>query len=329
VSASIWPPPRAQSARARDVARVVDSLEQARARRAAPRRARSRPARARDGLDRDDPLAHARGARRCRAERGRMLKKDRTPSLYGTPRMAAPPIDAELAVVGAGAAGLYVALCAARAGARRDADLGDAARPDRELLGAGRPRRRARGPTTAPSSTCATPSSPGAGWCATRRPRALQRGSRARARPRAARRRFDADRHGRLALGLEGGHSVRRIVHAGGSATGRRVVRQLSALAAQEPRIEVLDTPRAVALLLTTDAASACAATTADRSARGGRDLRPAGAAALWSRTTNPPGRSAAACCSPRRRRRARRPRVHAVSPDGGRRRRNGATGSS
>jgi L-aspartate oxidase len=39
---------------------------------------------------------------------------------------------------------------------------------------------------------------------------------------------FDADRHGNLALGLEGGHSRRRVVHAGGSATGRRVVRQLS-----------------------------------------------------------------------------------------------------
>ncbi len=33
--------------------------------------------------------------------------------------------------------------------------------------------------------------------------------------------RFDADRHGALALGLEGGHSARRIVHAGGSATGQ------------------------------------------------------------------------------------------------------------
>ncbi|MGH2841742.1 MAG: FAD-dependent oxidoreductase, partial [Solirubrobacteraceae bacterium] len=42
---------------------------------------------------------------------------------------------------------------------------------------------------------------------------------------------FDADRRGVLALGLEGGHSLRRVVHAGGSATGRRVVRQLSALA--------------------------------------------------------------------------------------------------
>src|SRR4051794_38685299 len=38
---------------------------------------------------------------------------------------------------------------------------------------------------------------------------------------------FDADRNGNLALGLEGGHSRRRVVHAGGSTTGRRVVRQL------------------------------------------------------------------------------------------------------
>src|SRR6187431_288666 len=29
--------------------------------------------------------------------------------------------------------------------------------------------------------------------------------------------RFDADRHGNVALGLEGGHSRRRVVHAGGS----------------------------------------------------------------------------------------------------------------
>src|ERR1700690_3000440 len=62
--------------------------------------------------------------------------------------------------------------------------------------------------------------------------------------------RFDADRRGRLALGLEGGHSARRVVHAGGAATGRRVVRQLSALAAEERRITVLEHARAGALLV-------------------------------------------------------------------------------
>src|SRR5947208_1947259 len=60
--------------------------------------------------------------------------------------------------------------------------------------------------------------------------------------------RFDADRHGRLALGLEGGHSRRRVVHAGGSATGRRVVRQLSALAAEHPQIDVIEGARAAGL---------------------------------------------------------------------------------
>jgi L-aspartate oxidase len=106
--------------------------------------------------------------------------------------------------------------------------------------------------------------------------------------------RFDADRFGQLALGLEGGYSVRRVVHAGGSATGRRVVRQLSALAAEEPRIEVFEGARAKALW--TDAESA------ERRCRGvvcddGRVLSAravviatGGAAALWARTTNPPG---------------------------------------
>ena len=60
--------------------------------------------------------------------------------------------------------------------------------------------------------------------------------------------RFDADREGRLALGLEGGHSARRIVHAGGAATGRRLIRQLSALVAEHSRIEVLEGRRVVAI---------------------------------------------------------------------------------
>jgi len=61
---------------------------------------------------------------------------------------------------------------------------------------------------------------------------------------------FDADRHGNLALGLEGGHSRRRIVHAGGAATGRRITRELSARAAVDERIEVLE-PRAATTLTT------------------------------------------------------------------------------
>src|SRR3954465_5347299 len=60
--------------------------------------------------------------------------------------------------------------------------------------------------------------------------------------------RFDADRRGALALGLEGGHSRRRVVHAGGSATGRRVVRQLSALVVEHEGVTVLEGSRAARL---------------------------------------------------------------------------------
>ncbi len=102
--------------------------------------------------------------------------------------------------------------------------------------------------------------------------------------------RFDADRHGRLALGLEGGHSARRIVHAGGAATGRRLIRQLSALVAQDERIEVLEGRRATRCSPTTAARPACGSMAASSSTPRAIVLATGGAAALWSRTTNPAG---------------------------------------
>jgi L-aspartate oxidase len=106
--------------------------------------------------------------------------------------------------------------------------------------------------------------------------------------------RFDSDRSGALSLGLEGGHSRRRVVHAGGSSTGRRVTRELSALAATDDRIEVLEPFAAGALWCHEGRCVGLVAV--DRN--GGRRpvkargvvLATGGAAALWSRTTNPPG---------------------------------------
>ena len=102
--------------------------------------------------------------------------------------------------------------------------------------------------------------------------------------------RFDADRHGRLALGLEGGHSRRRVVHAGGSATGRRVVRQLSGDVVEDRRIEVIEGARA-ARLWTVDERCVGVVCEDGRAVRArGVVLATGGSAALWSRTTNPPG---------------------------------------
>src|SRR3954447_13250491 len=102
--------------------------------------------------------------------------------------------------------------------------------------------------------------------------------------------RFDADRNGNLALGLEGGHSRRRVAHAGGSATGRPVVRQLSALAVADERAEVREGSRAARLWLS-DGRCVGVVCEHGRAVRGrGVILAAGGAAALWSRTTNPPG---------------------------------------
>jgi L-aspartate oxidase len=101
---------------------------------------------------------------------------------------------------------------------------------------------------------------------------------------------FDADRQGRLELALEGGHSVRRVLHAGGSATGRRILRQLSARVAEHEGIEVLEGRRARAL--TTHEGRVTGLVTDDGTTLTARAviLATGGTAAMWSRTTNPPG---------------------------------------
>ena len=105
--------------------------------------------------------------------------------------------------------------------------------------------------------------------------------------------RFDADRRGALALGLEGGHSARRIVHAGGAATGRRITRQLSAVAATHERIDVMEHTTVTALLVD---GGRCLGVSAERDGAAlelvsrATVLATGGAAALWARTTNPRG---------------------------------------
>jgi L-aspartate oxidase len=100
---------------------------------------------------------------------------------------------------------------------------------------------------------------------------------------------FDLDHEGRLALGLEGGHANRRIVHSGGSQTGHELTSKLAAMVAREERIDVRERTSATAIWsdrkrchgVVTDSGPIAAAATV---------LATGGAAALWSRTTNPRG---------------------------------------
>jgi L-aspartate oxidase len=102
--------------------------------------------------------------------------------------------------------------------------------------------------------------------------------------------RFDADRHGQLALGLEGGHTVRRIVHAGGSATGRRMLRELSALVVAHERVHVIEEARVAGLSHDEGRCRGLVCEDGRTVAARAIVLSTGGAAALWSRTTNPPG---------------------------------------
>jgi L-aspartate oxidase len=195
-------------------------------------------------------------------------------------------VRSDLVVVGAGAAGLFAALTAARAGARVTLV---SARPLAETASYW-----AQGGAAAALAVDDTPElhledTLVAGRGLTRRAAAevLTRESPARVRDLVELGvQFDADRHGDLALGLEGGHSRRRIIHAGGSATGRRILRGLSARVVEEERITVLEGTRAAAILTQggvrlMDGTDLAAKATI---------LATGGAAALYSRTTNPPG---------------------------------------
>jgi L-aspartate oxidase len=90
-------------------------------------------------------------------------------------------------------------------------------------------------------------------------------------------------------LGLEGGHSRRRVVHAGGAATGDRVARVLADRVLAHPRIEVAEGERMQGVWRVGDR---CVGVRTDRRSIRARAtlLATGGAAALWRRTTNPPG---------------------------------------
>jgi L-aspartate oxidase len=90
-------------------------------------------------------------------------------------------------------------------------------------------------------------------------------------------------------LGREGGHSRRRVVHAGGAETGKAIAEALAARAQAHPRIAIAENEGAVALSVRD---GRCVGVVTGRRALTARAtlLATGGYAALWERTTNPPG---------------------------------------
>jgi L-aspartate oxidase len=204
--------------------------------------------------------------------------------------LGAATSDPDLVVVGAGAAGLFASLVAARSGARVTLV---SARPLAETASYWAQGGLAAALAVEDSPQLHLEDTLEAGRNLVRRSAAEVLTEEAPARFRDLEElgvRFDADRHGHLALGLEGGHRVRRVAHAGGSATGRRILRQLSADVVEHAAIEVLEGRRVIALL---KAGGRVAGAQLDDGAllpTRAVILASGGAAALWSRTTNPPG---------------------------------------
>ena len=100
---------------------------------------------------------------------------------------------------------------------------------------------------------------------------------------------FDRNADGSLGLALEGGHTHRRIIHAGGSQTGREITGALARMVADQENITVFEETSATALwsdgerchgVITDQGLIAAKATL----------LASGGAAALWRRTSNPWG---------------------------------------
>lgn len=195
----------------------------------------------------------------------------------------------DVAVVGGGAAGLYAALTAADSGAEVTM-ISRKPLPESSSFWAQGGLAAAVGPDDSPELHVEDTLTAGRNTC---RPSAAEQ--LAREAPgivselEASGVEFDRNPDGSLSLALEGGHSRRRVVHAGGAGTGRRITERLAALAAAEPRIEVAEGTSALALWSDAERCHGVV-TDAGEIAAGATILATGGAAALWARTTNPWG---------------------------------------
>jgi L-aspartate oxidase len=189
----------------------------------------------------------------------------------------------DVVVLGRGVAGLYAALCAARQGAGV------------LMLAKGGPKTTAShraqggiaaaiGPSDSPALHAADTERAGRGLCRASAVDVLVREAPARiADLTELGVKFDD------ALGLEGGHSRRRVLSVNGAGTGARVAAALGARVLEQPSIDVSTDERALDLWCS---GGRCLGVVTDRRsvAAPATLLATGGAASLWERTTNPPG---------------------------------------
>jgi len=200
-------------------------------------------------------------------------------------------------VVGAGATGMYVALRGAEAGARvvlvSRKRLREAVRESASFWAQGG-LAASLAPGDSPQRHAQDTIDAGRGLCRTAALEALVNEAPAAVEELIARGvGFDTLPDGSLALGLEGGHSERRIVHAGGSVTGKALTDRLIELVEASPAIDVRERTSVVALWSDRERCSGVITghgpVPVDATV-----LATGGGAALWARTTNPYGAIAA-----------------------------------
>ncbi len=108
---------------------------------------------------------------------------------------------------------------------------------------------------------------------------------------------FDREPGGHFHLGMEGGHRLPRILHSGGTATGKELQRVLSVRARQHPNIDIFESTTAVELLKDAEGSVAGLVALVERGA-GGFDavlfeanatiLATGGGGQIFRETTNP-----------------------------------------
>lgn len=195
----------------------------------------------------------------------------------------------DLAVIGAGAAGLWAALRAAETGGKvclisRKPLAESASFHAQGGLAA------ALDSDDSPEQHAADTIAAGRNLCRTDAVRVLTEDAPSIVRDLIARGlNFDENSDGSLSLALEGGHTRRRIIHSGGSQTGREITGGLARMVAAQPNVEVLEETSGLALW---SDGSRCHGVITDRGniAANATLMASGGAAALWRRTSNPWG---------------------------------------